>query len=59
MFAPVDSAFNQQLISLFTRLLVGGNRPRLENFIRFHMIAGAMVTNNNIYSFMYTHVLML
>ena len=46
VFAPVDSAFNSQLISFFGGLLLDTSRSRLQSFVEFHMISGAMVTTS-------------
>ena len=45
-FAPIDSAFYQELIFFLTGLFGRNNRVRLENFVKFHMISGAMVTTS-------------
>ena len=43
LFAPTDDAFNPQLTTFFVTLFLSANRQRLENFVNFHMITGAMV----------------
>ena len=48
IFAPVDDAFDQQLINFFTGLFQPSSRPRLLNFVRYHMTSGAAVRTQTI-----------
>ena len=49
IFAPVDGAFDSELLTFFRRLFGRNNRPRLLSFVEFHMTSGAIVRTSMVF----------